>query len=645
MVRLFETHKIRKTKELSGRLWDVTPQDGEHAGETFPMMVPGCIETYPGFGNYRGWISYETTFEAEGNVRLEFKGVSHFAIVYVDGKCVTEHYGSYTPFAVCVRDLAPGTHDLKVMADNSFDDAYALDIPNDYMSYGGISRGVVLEQIPDAYLSHVHVTPLREEDGAWTVRAEALCVSLSGNPDAVSLCAGETSSEGSAAAGAEKLESEGRETGVSGVRSVTAGAEKLESEGRETGVRSAGAGVECAAAACGGKPGSEGREAGVRSAPAAVRLWIAGQEFVSEEIWLTPGENRVIFEQLRIPGVTAWSMETPALYEVRAELLVRGEPVDDLIDRTGFRTVTVSGRDVLLNGKPLRIKGFCRHEDHPQYGCALPVQAIAHDLSLIKDMGANSVRTTHYPNDELFLDLCDELGILVWEENHARGLETDKMEHPAFEEQCEQVIREMITAHYNHPSIYIWGILNECGSDTEYGRTCYAAQYGLIRSLDTSRPCSSASCRFEQDLCQDLPDVCSWNMYPYWYDERTATQMATDVMTWVEEKGNGAGKPFLVTEVGAGGIYGFRDPSHDIWSEDLQAEILEKQLKELSELPGCMGMYIWQFCDVRVSRIWWAMRRPKSRNNKGVVDEYRRPKMAYRVVKEIFQKLPDYRQA
>lgn len=596
MVRLFETHKIRKTKELSGRLWDVTPQDGEHAGETFPMMVPGCIETYPGFGNYRGWISYETTFEAEGNVRLEFKGVSHFADVYVDGKCVTEHYGSYTPFAVCVRDLAPGTHDLKVMADNSFDDAYALDIPNDYMSYGGISRGVVLEQIPDAYLSHVHVTPLREEDGAWTVRAEALCVSLSGNPDAVSLCTGETSSEGSAAAGAEK-------------------------------------------------PDSEGREAGVRSAPAAVRLWIAGQEFVSEEICLMPGENRVIFEQLRIPGVTAWSMETPALYEVRAELLVRGEPVDDLIDRTGFRTVTVFGRDVLLNGKPLRIKGFCRHEDHPQYGCALPVQAIAHDLSLIKDMGANSVRTTHYPNDELFLDLCDELGILVWEENHARGLETDKMEHPAFEEQCEQVIREMITAHYNHPSIYIWGILNECGSDTEYGRTCYAAQYGLIRSLDTSRPCSSASCRFEQDLCQDLPDVCSWNMYPYWYDERTATQMATDVMTWVEEKGNGAGKPFLVTEVGAGGIYGFRDPSHDIWSEDLQAEILEKQLKELSELPGCMGMYIWQFCDVRVSRIWWAMRRPKSRNNKGVVDEYRRPKMAYRVVKEIFQKLPDYRQA
>ena len=70
-------------------------------------------------------------------------------------------------------------------------------------------------------------------------------------------------------------------------------------------------------------------------------------------------------------------------------------------------------------------------------------------------MGANSIRTTHYPNDELFLDLCDEMGILVWEENHARGIEVERMQNPYFESQCEEVIREMITAHYNHPSIYI----------------------------------------------------------------------------------------------------------------------------------------------------------------------------------------------
>lgn len=72
----------------------------------------------------------------------------------------------------------------------------------------------------------------------------------------------------------------------------------------------------------------------------------------------------------------------------------------------------------------------------------------------------------------------------------------------------------MITAHYNHPSIYIWGILNECASDTEYGRECYSEQYELIKSLDPYRPRSSASCRFKTDICLGYPEVVSYNIYP-----------------------------------------------------------------------------------------------------------------------------------
>lgn len=561
MLRTFEMHQVRKTTELSGKLWSFTPLEGEQAGETMKVMVPSCLETYPGFGNYRGFVSYETVFEAQGNIRLEFKGVSHFARIYVDGKEEAAHYGSYTPFVVCLKNLSAGEHTLKVEADNAFRDDYVLDFPNDYMSYGGISRGVMLEQVGELYLEWVHVTPLQEKNGVWTVRAEVSCHNLTEVPQ-----------------------------------------------------------------------------------KAMIRLKLADREVTSEEIQLMPGENNYTFEEFQAEDVTPWSMETPALYQVVVTLEQKGSVVDDLIDRTGFRLVRLEGREVLLNGKPLRIKGFCRHEDHPQYGCALPREAIAYDLQLIKDLGANSVRTSHYPNDELFLDMCDELGILVWEENHARGIDGERMKSPYFEEQCEQVIKEMITAHYNHPSIYIWGILNECGSETEYERSCYHAQFDLIRSLDSSRVCSAASCRFGTDICQDLPDVCSWNIYPYWYDEDTATQKIEKLHNWLESDGNGAGKPLLITEVGAGGIYGFRDTSSDVWSEDLQAEILEKQLKEIAASEDCMGMYIWQFCDVRVSRIWWALRRPKSRNNKGIVDEYRRPKMAYKVVREIFRSLPDYRE-
>lgn len=557
MLRTFDTHKIRKTRELSGRLWDFTPAEGEYAGKTQKVMVPSCLETYPGFGNYRGLADYETTFEAQGNVRLEFKGVSHFARVFIDGRETASHYGSYTPFSVCVTGLAAGTHTLKVAVDNAFRDAYSLDFPNDYMSYGGISRGVCLDEVGDLFLQWVHITPLKEENGVWTVRAEV------------------------------------------SVRNLTE-----------------------------------------RAGCALLSLSLAGQELISSQISPAPGEQSYTFENLTVTGVTPWSMDSPVLYPIQARLSQDGQVFDDLIDRTGFRLIQVQDSRILLNGRSVRIKGFCRHEDHPHFGCALPAEAIARDLQLVRDLGANSIRTSHYPNDELFLDMCDEMGILVWEENHARGLSEEQMRNPFFEPQCEEVIRDMITAHYNHPSIYIWGILNECASDTALGRECYQAQFSLIRSLDLSRPVSYASCKYNADICQDLPDICSWNMYPYWYDDETAVKKIEDLDAFLGKQG--IHKPLIVSEVGAGAIYAFRDTAKDVWSEDLQAEILGKQLTEIFSKERCCGLYIWQFCDVRVSRIWWAMRRPKSRNNKGLVDEYRRPKLAYDVVKGIFEKLENY---
>ena len=181
-----------------------------------------------------------------------------------------------------------------------------------------------------------------------------------------------------------------------------------------------------------------------------------------------------------------------------------------------------------------------------------------HDVLLLKDLEANSVRTAHYPNDELFLDLCDELGILVWEENHARGLCLEQMQNPNFEPQAEQVTREMVLSHYNHPSVYIWGILNECASDSEFGKQCYEKQFAIIRALDKTRPCSFASCKFKTDISFGLPDVVSYNIYPKWYHDTPVDAYLNDLYTWVQTETEGKGKPFLVTEIGAGGIYGYR---------------------------------------------------------------------------------------
>ena len=182
----------------------------------------------------------------------------------------------------------------------------------------------------------------------------------------------------------------------------------------------------------------------------------------------------------------------------------------------------------------------------------------------------------------------------------------------------------------------MWGILNECASDTAYGRECYQKQFALIRALDPSRPRSFASCKFKTDLCFDLCDIVSYNIYPLWYHDTPPAAYVRDLYEWAQTAG-GAGKPFLVTEIGAGGIYGYRAPHTPKWSEEYQAKALKAQLEGVLSFEDCAGVYIWQFCDIRISDEWWGGR-PRTMNNKGIFDEYRRPKLCHAVVKEIFSR-------
>lgn len=559
MIRTFKTHYVRKQMELTESLWEFEPCAGNYAGQKFPVAVPGCWENHPLFADYRGEGIYRKTFQAQGNVRIECKGVSHTATVYLDGHEIGHHYNAYTPFSVVVSDLEPGRHMLEIKADNRFHKDSALHVPNDYMSYGGISRGVVVEELSDLYLEYVHVKTYRE-NRQWHVQVKAAVNVL-------------------------KIgQNEDEDITIQGKIKDTAFEWKLADTAKKH------------------------------------------YEFCTD---------------LKINGIEEWSPETPVLYQVELQMLREDEVIDDLIERFGFREICVQGKYVLLNGKKLRIKGVCRHEDHPDYGCALPYQTIYNDLVLIRQMGANSIRTAHYPNDEIFLDLCDELGILVWEENHARGLEEDRMKHPLLEEQAEQVIREMIFYHYNHPCIFIWGILNECASETLFGRSCYEKQFRLIREMDDSRPCTFASCKCFGDICFDLPDVISCNLYPRWYVDKPVRDYLNEVYDWIVEDGNGKGKPFIVSEIGAGGLYGCHNAYHGKWTEEYQADALSEQVSECLKFSESMGVYIWQFCDVRVSSEWFAGR-PREMNNKGVVDEYRRPKAAYGRVKEFFEQYTNY---
>ncbi len=549
MIRLFETHRIRNTQELDG-MWDFRMDGFE--GE-YQLPVPSCWEQHPDFLQHRGKGVYtkKLYIKEDGNIRLEFKGVSHTADVYFDGEKIAHHYNAFTPFSAIVKNVSRGEHEMKVEVDNTFGGHSALHIPNDYYTYGGITRPVALEYIPEVYIRRVHFTPYRK-NGKWNAKIAVDIASLSDT--------------------------------VTDVK---------------------------------------------------VKCTLGGCETVGE--FCVDADKRVILEQ-EFDGVQPWSNEEPNLYMLNTVLSVNGVDTDDLIERVGFRTVEVKGAQIYLNGRPIYLKGFNRHEDYAVDGCAVSLQHMVQDMDLMQDMNGNAVRTCHYPNDERFLDLCDERGIFVWEENHARGLSLSDMQNPNFERQCQDCNREMVENHYNHPCIVIWGILNECAAETEEGREIYKKQYGQIKGMDSSRPTTSATCRHFTDICLDLPDVVSFNMYSGWYKDCPIGERNNQEIHWIRESG-GDGKPIIVSELGAAAIYGYRDPSRCKWSEERQADLIRENLEVYMNDERISGVFVWQFADCRVTEEGgWFATRARCHNNKGIVDEYRRPKMAYDVVKDMFGK-------
>lgn len=549
MERMFATHRLRKSNEAMP-LWKMTTLDAGGLDAPTTFMVPGVWETIPALHNYRGRAVFEQTIRCGGNVRIWLGGVSFWGKVWLDDALQAEHYGAYTGFEALALHVPEGEHTLKVEADNRFGGDSALHVPNDYYSYGGVNRPVVIEQLGDCFLTRLHCTPVLS-DGAWQLRIRATARNLTESP----------------------------------IRTTVT-------------VEAAGTGE-------------------------------------SAEVTLPPmGETDAVMT-LCCPEAKPWSPASPCLTQVTARLLRDGAAVDDLIDRTGFREVRLAGKQILLNGEPLRLKGFNRHEDDGTFGVSMPVEAMMRDLMLMRDMGANCVRTCHYPNDPRFLDLCDELGMLVWEESHARGLSEKQMRHPLFMQQTEQSTREMIDQHINHPAIFIWGCLNECADDTPYGAACFRRIFRLLHELDASRPMTAALLERPGSLIYADSDVVSVNIYPRWYHDTLVTDGLRSKMAEIAAGGGGE-KPLIVSEIGAGAIYGHHDPfGEDKWSEERQCAILREQISAVLSHPDCAGVFIWQFADVRVAPEW-AMGRPKTCNNKGVVDAFRRPKMSYQVVKELF---------
>lgn len=358
--------------------------------------------------------------------------------------------------------------------------------------------------------------------------------------------------------------------------------------------------------------------------------------------------------RLKVPGFKLWSPESPNL----TTLEVEGRTV-----RFGIREICAKRGRLYLNGKPLYLKGVNRHESHPDQGAATTEDIMLRDLQLVKSLGCNFVRGAHYPQSQRFLDLCDELGILVWEEslgwgNHAgrRGNGRPfELSDPDFRRLQLEQTRLMVRNSFNHPSVIFFGFLNECQSDHPDCRTLVNELAAAIRGFDSGRLVTFAVNRNPvagsraADICSAVCDVVSFNTYPAWISSDGPGDAAA-MRREIFDGPSGVNplvaayrrlypdKPILVSEMGTCGIYGQRDVSASQWTEEFQSEYLADVIDACLANSDLCGVTLWQFADAKsYHRVGAVRSKPFATNLAGLFDGWRRPKRAVETVRLRFR--------
>ena len=223
----------------------------------------------------------------------------------------------------------------------------------------------------------------------------------------------------------------------------------------------------------------------------------------------TPGR---VAGRLTVPGIEPWTAEMPRLYGVHVTLRAPdGTVVEEARLRVGFRRVEVVGRDLLLNGRRVLLHGINRHDFDPHTGRVVTAASMRADVILMKRFGFNAVRTSHYPNDPAFLDLCDELGLYVIGEAdiESHAFWGSLCDDPRYLEAWVSRVARMAQRDKNHPSLVIWSLGNESG----YG-TNHEAAAAWLRRYDDSRPLHyEGAIRLDWGSPQDVSDITS-PMYP-----------------------------------------------------------------------------------------------------------------------------------
>lgn len=384
---------------------------------------------------------------------------------------------------------------------------------------------------------------------------------------------------------------------------------------------------------------------------------------------------------LKVPAAQQWSPSSPALHVLTA--FVGGVRKDEILDavsvRFGLRTLGIdptTGR-LALNGGILKLHGWNRHTMWPDTGSAVTPEQHATDVRLLKEAGANYVRGAHYPQDQVFLDLCDEAGILVWEEAQPDPNE-DQLQDSVWRALFLAQLDDMVIASINHPSVIFHGFFNEGPTKNADICTAYAEAAARIRLRvggfvptaanggqgTASRLVTWADNKRINSACLAHADVISFNDYPGWYSNEGDLDAPAHLWSRyaADVRKHYPLKPFTISETGGGGIFEWRNSTLSLdgvgvqWSQLYQAQLDEADVKVALSNENISGISLWQFADSKANEnsdclpctyeshpaslatpwncsfVDITCHRAGGKNNKGAVDYWRRKKLAYSAV-------------
>ena len=330
-----------------------------------------------------------------------------------------------------------------------------------------------------------------------------------------------------------------------------------------------------------------------------------------------------------------WSPTHPKLYE---SVVKSGH--DTVRDQIGFRTIEVQGTNILLNGKPIFLRGISMHEEAPfREGRAFSPEDAQTLLGWVKDLGCNFVRFAHYPHNENEVRLADRMGLLVWSEIPVYW-DID-WSNPATLANAQAQLRDEIARDHNRAAVILWSLSNETPVKPER-LTFLKALAQEARELDSTRLITSAmnhvddtsaDVRTISDPLGEVLDVLSINEYLGWYWGRVED---ADKMQWKATWN----KPLIVSEFGGGAPYGRHGDADEIWTEEYQQNLYQHQLGMIERMPNLAGLSPWVLMDFRSpARMLPGVQ--DYHNRKGLISNRGQRKLAFYTLQGFYKKLAE----